>query len=57
MIFMMKFFSRNDNRRSAIVSAAALAFGVLIASGEGRTQSSATAPNNALQATCEDARA
>ncbi|MCA1435590.1 LPS ABC transporter substrate-binding protein LptA [Bradyrhizobium sp. BRP20] len=46
---MMKFFSRNDNRRSAIVSAAALAFGVLIASGEGRTQSSATAPNNALQ--------
>ncbi|MCA1515311.1 LptA/OstA family protein [Bradyrhizobium sp. NBAIM01] len=46
---MMKFFSRNDNRRSAIVSAAALAFGVLIVSGEGRTQSSATAPNNALQ--------
>ncbi|MDN5002814.1 LptA/OstA family protein [Bradyrhizobium sp. GCM10027634] len=46
---MIGFFSRHDNKRRAIVSAAALAIAVLIASGEGRAQSSATAPNNALQ--------
>ena len=46
---MIKFFSRSDNKRRAVVSAAALAIAVLIASGEGYAQSSATAPNNALQ--------
>lgn len=46
---MISVFHRNNIKRSAIVSAAVLAIGVLIASGEGRAQSSTNAPNNALQ--------
>lgn len=46
---MISVFHRNNIKRSTIVSAAVFAIGVLIASGEGRAQSSTNAPNNALQ--------
>ncbi|WP_433995745.1 LptA/OstA family protein [Bradyrhizobium diazoefficiens] len=49
MIFMTWFFPRNEYKRSAIISAAALALGLLIAADAARAQSSASAPNNAMQ--------
>lgn len=43
---MIRFFSRNDDKRSAILSAAALAVGLLlIAPGGAHAQSSASVPN------------
>ncbi|QQO14721.1 LPS ABC transporter substrate-binding protein LptA [Bradyrhizobium diazoefficiens] len=46
---MTWFFPRNEYKRSAIISAAALALGLLIAADAARAQSSASAPNNAMQ--------
>ncbi|MDH2342507.1 LptA/OstA family protein [Bradyrhizobium sp. SSUT18] len=42
---MIRFFTRNDSKRSAIVSASALVVSLLIASGEAHAQSSASVPN------------
>lgn len=49
MIFMIRFFPRNEYKRSAIISAAALGLGLLIPADTARAQSSASVPNNALQ--------
>ncbi|WP_176945409.1 LptA/OstA family protein [Bradyrhizobium sp. Rc2d] len=46
---MIRFFPRNDNKRSVIIRAAVLGLGLLIAANAARAQSSANAPNNALQ--------
>jgi lipopolysaccharide export system protein LptA len=42
---MIRFFPRNDSKRSAIVSAFAMAVSLLIASGEAHAQGSASVPN------------
>lgn len=47
---MISLFPRNDSKRSAIVNASALAFGLLLlVPGEAHAQNSANAPNNAMQ--------
>ncbi|SFM35675.1 lipopolysaccharide export system protein LptA [Bradyrhizobium sp. Rc3b] len=49
MISMIRFFPRNDNKRSAIIRAAVLGLGLLIVADAARAQNSTNAPNNALQ--------